>query len=373
MQSIIGEFMRACLMRRSSLLLPVLLSAAMSMLGACGKKQAASETAAAAPAVAAAAVPDPHDPCRLLQTSEAETLLGAPLAGAPFRAGPPNHSDAGVPQADGPACWYETADFRNVAVQVIWRNAGAVISGVGGYLAKAEKASGGLVKLQDGSELTGEWDEVRVLGCCDFVALLGDSAVEIDFGGSAATAEQAAVLADAALRRITALLPIDGTAGIAAAEQRQALRPKAADACSILDAADFEATVGMLKGAPQASSDECTYIYEADNGRQQLFVSTVHWRNGYRRYREDKQMLAGIAGSLAREIGSGGESLTRNQAIEGPWDAAQSTPIQFSSVRHDVAIYLRHGGLSADDIRALLGRAYQKFDSTNSGKGSVQP
>ena len=98
----------------------------------------------------------------------------------------------------------------------------------------------------------GEWDEVRVLGCCTFMALRGDSLVEIDFGGSAATPEQAGTLADAALRRLEAPLPIDGRDGIAAAEQRQSLRPKAGDPC-LWNAADIEATVGILQGTPQAS------------------------------------------------------------------------------------------------------------------------
>ena len=283
---------------------------------------------------------------------------------------PPNHSDAGEPQTGGPACWYETADFKNVAIQVIWKNGGDVMAGIGGYLAKAEGVAKGLVKLQDGSELTGEWDEVRVVGCCDFMAMQGDRVVEIDFGGSFATAEQAAVLADAALRRLDALLPIDGTAGIAAATQRQALRPKPGASCSLWDAADIEATVGVLQGTPAASGDDCTYTYEADNGRQQLFVSTVTWRNGYRRYREGNQMLAGMAAGLAKDIGEGGESLKRSKTIEGPWDAALNTPIQFASVRRDVSINLRHGGLSQDDIRALLGRAYDKLES---GKEKAKP
>src|SRR3546814_17586745 len=85
------------------------------------------------------------------------------------------------------------------------------------------------------------------------MALRGDSVVEIDFGGSTTTPEQAGALADAALRRLEAPLSIDGRDGLAAAEQRQALRPKAGDPCNLWSAADIEATVGVLQGTPEAS------------------------------------------------------------------------------------------------------------------------
>src|SRR3546814_3035810 len=91
----------------------------ISLLSACGKKAgggAASVIAEAAAPVARREA-DPRDPCRLLEPKEAETLLGAPLAGPPFRAESANRSDGGTPRADGDTCWYETADFHNVAVR----------------------------------------------------------------------------------------------------------------------------------------------------------------------------------------------------------------------------------------------------------------
>lgn len=336
----------------------------LTLFAGCQQRAADSsvQDSAAATSAAVRSAPEPRDPCRLVQASEAEAVLGAPLAVAPFRAGAPNHEDAGTPRADGPACWYQTADFRNLAVQATWTGGGALIAGVGSWLAKAESGSGGLVKLQDGSELTGEWDEVRMLGCCDFMALRGDSVVEIDFGGSFATAEQAGALADAALRRLDAPLPFDGRDALAAAEQRDAIRPKAESPCSLWDAADLEATVGILEGTPEVSGDSCTYRYEADDGRPHLFVSTVVWRNGYRKYRESNQMLAKMAAGLASGLGDGDAAMTRVKTIEGPWDAAQSSAIQFNSVRHDVSISLRQSGMSPEDIRALLGRAYDKLE-----------
>lgn len=330
------------------------------LLAGCGKNgQAPIATAGAAPRPAEA---DPHDPCRLLEPKEVEAALGAPLAGAPFRAESANRSDGGTPRADGEACWYETADLHNLAVEVTWTNAGAVLSSLGGYLAKADAASKGLVKLQDGSALTGEWDEVKVLGCCTFMALRGDAMVEIDFGGSEAGFEQAGALADAALRRLEAPLPLSGLAGIAGAEQRRAARPRAGEACSLWNAADIEASLGTLKGTPEASGDDCTYTYETDSGRSNLFVSTVTWRNGYRRYRESNQMLSGMLGAALKEMGAGDSAAGKSKAITGPWYAAQQSAIQFNSVKRDVQIAIRQRGMSIDDLRALLGRAYEKLE-----------
>ncbi|MDP3856602.1 MAG: hypothetical protein Q8Q73_02455 [Stagnimonas sp.] len=337
--------------------------AALLLIGCGGDKAPAVAAApAAVPATVAKAEPDPQDPCRLLEAKEAEAALGAPLAGAPFRSSAANRSDAGTPEAGGDTCWYETADFRNLAVQLIWTNAGAVVAGIGGYLAKVDEVSKGLVKLQDGSELTGEWDEVRVLGCCTFVALRGDTAVEIDFGGSSASFEQVGALADAALRRLEAPLPIDGNDGIAAAEMRRSLRPKAGDPCSLWDAADIEATIGTLKGKPEASGDDCTYTYEADNGRSNLFVSTVTWRNGYRRHRESNQLLGSMLGAALKDIGAGDSKVGKTKTLDGPWDAAQQSAVEFNTVRRDVQIAIRQRGMSQDELRALLGRAYDKIE-----------
>lgn len=330
------------------------------MLAGCGERAPTPQDPSVAPAkTSAEAALDPRDPCRLLQPQEVETALGAPLAGAPFRAAPALGDAAGTPMADGEACWYETAGLHNLTVQATWTNAGAVIAGMGGYLAKADQASGGLVTLQDGSELTGEWDEVRVLGCCIFMALRGDSVVEIDFGGSAATFEQVGTLADAALRRLEAPLAIDGRAGLAAATQRLAQRPQRGDICLWSDA-DIAELLGEPQGDPERSGDDCTYRYLDERNRPQMFMSTVTWRNGYRDYRQQNAMLGGMAKNLAREL-DGAPALQRTQSLSGPWDAAQNSAMQFNSVRADIQISLRHSKLTLDDMRALLQRAYQRL------------
>ena len=167
------------------------------------KPEAAANTTSAAVAPSTKAPADPEDPCRLLEPKEVEAVLGAPLIVPPYRGGQAIGDRAAIPDATGSACWYFTADGKNLTVKAEWKNAGAIMAGVGGYLAKADRAAGGMLKLQDGSELTGDWDEVKVLGCCDFMALQGDSMVEIDFGGGLnTTAAQAGQLANKALARL---------------------------------------------------------------------------------------------------------------------------------------------------------------------------
>ena len=314
---------------------------------------------AAVGVVADTAAADPHDPCRLLRPAEVEAVLG-PLAGAPFRASAPQNRDGGTPAEDGPACWYETADFRNVAVQATWTDAGAVMAGIGGYLARAEDAAGGLVKLQDGTELAGDWDEVRMLGCCTFMAMQGDSMVEVDFGGSAMEETDAATLANAALARLALPLAMDGNAGVGAARTRQASRPRQTDPCGLWSATDIEEVLqGVLREPPRASDGSCTWVYETDAGRERIFVSTVVWRNGYRTWRNDNSRFAGFSANIARD--NGGHGPRAGSAVDGPWDAAEDSGMQFNAVKSDVQIALRHAGIGLEQRRALLARAYARM------------
>ena len=41
----------------------------------------------------------------------------------------------------------------------------------------------GVLKLGDGSELTGEWDEAKVVNCCTFIAMRGDQLVTVTSPG----------------------------------------------------------------------------------------------------------------------------------------------------------------------------------------------
>jgi hypothetical protein len=345
----------------------LLLTGLLLGLSACDGKQAGGDIAAlangsAGTADAAAPVPaalDPEDPCRLLQPAEVEAVLGKPLAGAPFRSGNPLGSRAGVADPTGSACWYEAADFTNIAVQATWAHAGAVMAGVAETLDKAEGATRGHLRLQDGTELAGDWDEAKITGCCNFVALRGDSSVEIDVGGTTASFEQAAKLAEAALGRLEAPLPIDGAAGTAAAEQRRKARVAVDGFCGLWDAADIAAVLGPMQGEPELSDNTCTYRYRSARGGTGMFMSIAVLRNGARMYRNDNRTSANLAASLRAEHGQ--DVLAADQALKGPWDEAVDTPLQFNTRKGDTQIAIRHQNLSDYQLRELVTRAYVRL------------
>lgn len=321
-----------------------------------------AELAAAGLAEPAAPL-DPKDPCRLLEAREVEAVLGEPLASPPYRGWQPGGDRAGRTDEQGDWCWYVTPTRRNIAVSFSAENGGAILGGVGGYVAKAEGATDGLLKLQDGTELTGDWDEAKVLGCCDFMALQGDSLVDVDVGGSHATLEQAGTLANLALGRLAAPLTIDGRAGIPAEDARENTRYNDDDACSLWTPEDIAHLLGPLQGEPERSSGECTITYRGGNGRNQLFVATLDLRDGYRDYRRDNASFAGMAAGINAMGAEQGIGLRAAKTIKGPWDAAEYGPMRFASVRNDVVISVRHSGMSHDELRALLGHAYNKVDA----------
>ncbi|MCY7319188.1 MAG: hypothetical protein LH617_10765, partial [Ramlibacter sp.] len=197
-----------------------------------GLADSADTAAADLSGTQANAAPDPHDPCRLLTVAEVEAVLGSKLVGPPYRGSNPIGRGALLPEDDGPVCWYVGKDNRNVTVMAYWEDAGAISGGVSDALAKAEGASKGMLKLQDGTELVGDWDEARVRGCCAFQAMLGDASVEIEFGGSQATEAQAGELANKALARLTQPLAVNGMAGNAAAQKREDARYAPAEGCA---------------------------------------------------------------------------------------------------------------------------------------------
>ncbi len=322
-----------------------------------------ADSAATAAADLASSAADPHDPCRLITAAEAEAVLGAPLAGAPYLAGQPNGDSAGMPQEGADVCWYSTAANHSLTVSADWENGGAILAGVGGYLAKAEGVTKGLLKLQDGTELTGDWDELKVTGCCTLMALQGDSLVEIDFGASNASPAQAAELANKALARLTKPLAVDGKAGQKDALKRILKRYSSTDPCALWSAADITRLLGTPKGEPERSDNNCTWSYTNKQGRGAMFNATVTLRNGYRQFRTDNATYAGFATGLNAMGSEEGVKLKDTQVLAGPWEAAENGAIQFSSVRKDAAISLRQAGMSLDDIRALVGAGYDHIEA----------
>jgi len=307
-----------------------------------------------------AKTPDPHDPCRLLDPKEVEAVLG-PLAGAPYRGGNPNGDSGPTPDPEGDVCWYYTAEDKNIAVQAEWTDAGAINAGVSANLEKAEAATKGMMKLQDGTELVGDWDEAKITGCCNFVAMQGDSMVEIEFGGSLTTTpEQAGGLANKALARLSKPLDISGQTGEKDALKHLLTRYSSEDPCSLWSNADITRLLGTPKGDFERSGDDCTVRYIGKDGQEHLFVTTVTLRNGYRGFRRDNATYGGFAKSINAMGADEGVALKESKTIDGPWDAASDGPIQFNSVKRDAQISVR-SNLSQDELRALLGHAYAKI------------
>jgi hypothetical protein len=308
-----------------------------------------------------AAAPDPHDPCRLLQPAEVEAVLGSKLIGPPYRGSNPIGESAEWPQDEGSVCWYMGKDNRNLTVQADWENAGAISAGVSGTLAKAEGASKGMLKLQDGSEIVGDWDEAKMRGCCAFEALQGDSSVEIEFGGSLATPAQAGELANKALARLSAPLALSGSAGNAAAQKREDARYAPKDPCAYWTVADVQQLLGGSE-APvvETSGQDCLITFSGSRGRSQLAV-TVTPRNGYRTFRSENATFAGFAAGI-NASNDGSVQLKGPQGVEGPWEAAEQGPIQFNAVRHDASVAMRQGGMTPEQIKALVGHAFDRIE-----------
>lgn len=321
-----------------------------------------ADTAAADLSGTQASAADPEDPCRLLTAAEVEAVLGSKLIGPPYRGYNPIGDLAPDPDDTGSVCWYVGKDNRNLTVQADWENAGAITAAVSRELAKGESASGGILKLQDGTELVGDWDEARVRGCCALQAMLGDASVEIEFGGSQATPEQAGELANKALARLTQPLAVSGMAGNAAAQKREDARYAPAEGCAYWTVADLQRLLGGDE-APVVNSSgrDCHITYSGARGRREMVI-TVTPRNGYRTFRDENATYAGAARGISAD-NEGSVTLREAKVVEGPWESAEDGPIQFNAVRHDASIALRHGGLSIEQIRAIVGHAFDRIEA----------
>jgi hypothetical protein len=133
------------------------------------------------------------------------------------------------PTAAGSACAYETANFRYITPEVTYEGGTQEFS-MTGMLRGLRKGGGGKedianhVKknftLDDGTELSGGWDEASLtpMNCCIFSGPRGDQLITIDFTASPATLHQTATLVDSADKRMEQPPKIDGSGGVAAAK-----------------------------------------------------------------------------------------------------------------------------------------------------------
>ena len=314
----------------------LLTAVAACLLIACGKK------AADTPGADAVATNDSgagQNPCSLLEPKEVEAVLGSTLAGPPYRYNTTGKEGPAAP--DGDACKYETAGYHLIEIEVDWTGAAQMMKMYGTVQNLADQKGKGVLKLGDGSELTGEWDEAKVVNCCTFIAMRGDQAVTVDIAGSKATLEQAAKIADAALKRIEKPLPVDAATGVAAAIARDATRPKERDPCSLVSRADAETALeSPLVKDPEVDGSKCIYTY-TDKMQRSIGLEVINWRDGYAQFRQHAATAAGVG----KALGVGGddsqdkkESAAADSALAGPWESAQRVQDKFFAVKNDVLI-----------------------------------
>ena len=289
-----------------------------------------------------------HDPCSFLTPEEIEAVMG-PLAGPPFRA-------AGLaPKANGGDCRYEAADRRSIRVAVMWDGGAQYIGMMGAMQGMLKQANLKELKLLDGTVVAGEWDEARVSQCCEFNALRGDQLVTVDIAGSRATLKQASGLADAALKRLERPLTIDGNAGVGAAQERAARRPKPRSVCDLVTQADAEAIVGTaLLGRPEGNNDSCRYSWSTRGGFNHEIKLMVDWQGGFGSMRTTNAMV-GHASSVVGTDKLFGQTVQSGD--KGAWDEFSSSIIGVAAVKSDVMVSVESGPLNQDIARAFVERA----------------
>lgn len=289
-----------------------------------------------------------HDPCGFLTPEEIEAVMG-PLAGPPFRA-------AGLaPRANADDCRYEAPDRRSIRVTVMWDGGARLIGMMGAMQGMLKKANLKELKLFDGTVVAGEWDEARVSQCCEFNALRGDQLVTVDIAGSRASLQQASGLADAALKRLERPLAIDGNAGVAAAQERAARRPKPRSVCDLVTQADAEAIVGTtLLKQPEGNNDSCTYSWPTRGGFNHDIKLMVDWQGGFGSMRTINAMVGNASSVIGTDKLFG---QTASVGDKGTWDEFSSSIIGVTAVKNDVMVSVESGPLNQDTARGFIERA----------------
>jgi hypothetical protein len=288
-----------------------------------------------------------RDPCALLTVADVEAVLG-PLAGPPFQA------VDGRPRASRAECRYEAAGFHTISVKVEWEDGGQIIGMMGAVQGMVNKAGLADLKLFDGTTVSGAWDRATVSQCCEFNALRGDQLVTIGVGGSHATLQQAASLADAAVKRLNQPLAIAGEDGIKAAEERFRLRPQRRNVCDLVTQADAEAIAGVhLSKPPRGNQDSCSYSWPLAGFDEPYTIELlVTWLNGFDELRQ-KQFVVGTTSAM---IGFGKPSAPP-KPVAGPWDDYAQTLLGVMATKADVLVSIESGPVKADISRSFVRRA----------------
>ncbi|HXI32918.1 MAG TPA: hypothetical protein VNH63_02455 [Gemmatimonadales bacterium] len=341
-----------------------------------------------------------NDPCTLVSRAEAEQLMG-PLRHDPFRV---NSGGNRVPQPNGTACFYETANGRRVIMDVDWKDGQMAMKVVamGGRLAEQAIAT----DTGQADTLEGRWDELRMLPGDNIYARKGDQMVSIDYLGSGLGLAGAAKWAHIALGRFGHPLAYDG-----AAAGRTAPGPLVTprDPCTLVDRADVERIIGALAGAGVVGphQDVCTYTLAQSRGLAGNKVDLrVSWKDGWAAIENSRHMtdavVAKVAPSAAMAHGStdggqqqgapgtaGGDGglggfmnklmgaarsqgfnvqtdsngkLQSDTAVAGPWDAgALVNGSGLYVVKHDALLTLDLRGITYEQAKALLAKAVERL------------
>jgi len=371
---------------------------AVAAIAGCSKASNSRPDAPGAADNAATSSPaDPHDPCILVTQAEAEHWLG-PLAHPPFRA-----DDPGDPTPDGKQCKYLGADGRYILLEVDWTN--------GKLGMKLMAMAGGLVGqvfTDDAGKtdtLEGTWDDARWMGPSMFYANKEDVMVTANVGAAKGGIAAAANLSSKALARVGHPLAYDGAKAAA-----NAPRPREnGDACALLTAADIEAIVGTLDGAPVPSGHGpetgCLYHVRLKGGGTTDLKLDVSWRHGFEHFAGGKmvtatvmnqtagmrqshaqtgqetkseavkqpspaedpglQKMMGVLQKLAKTQGiqmdqTGG--LVHDTIVEGPWaEGAILAGVSFVAVKNDVGVTLGFRSLSIEQAKALMAKVMERL------------
>jgi len=301
----------------------------------------------------------------LLEPKEAEGVLGAALATAPFL------SRDGVPKYDGTACEYEDAGLHNITIDVEWEAGATRFKMYGLFQGLVDQtAVKGLVHLADGSELAGEWDEARVVGCCSFAALRGDQMVVVDVGGSKASIAAAAKLADSALKNLDHPLSFRGLSNVKAAIAFEAAnRPAQRDSCALVSRAEAEALIGKLTGEPKPDDERCVYEHAVEGAFAPTYVMKIRWIGGFSDFRQHNDIFENITKGLTHNLplpGDGREAIESSLrgsdlAANSAWELAHVSISGLSAVKKDVLISIDPQGGDSDGAVKLMAKAMSKL------------
>lgn len=294
------------------------------LAAACSSKDKSSQTAfkdlaqkfgANEDSTSSAGTSGGSDPCSLLDSSEVAAAIG-PLASPPYRG-------TFEPSASAESCRYDTKDHRRVLVSVDWSGGPAAMKMVGfgrkltDPIAKQGVEKIGTIVVSTGDTLRGNWDQIAEapMQCCDYHALRGDQHVELDWTGTRLTPKSAAALLDSAVERLPHPLPIDGAAGVTAAEKVYAAEAKDSTLvmCDLIPQAKAEALLGHALAKPPerghaagaAGGRECDYttVLAAPGVMPQEYDLTLWaWRDGAVSFAEDVYATGAATHAMRRQL-----------------------------------------------------------------------